>query len=130
MKVVIDGVEYVEEADRQDCYERVLRLQAENERLEEEMALLIRRQTPTFQAKSIPDFQVGDFVRLKEYPEPRYCVLRKLKLGTCGRVVADKGEGIYCGIEFSESFGGHSCGGKTRDGHGYWIEARHLEKVD
>lgn len=69
------------------------------------------------------EFKKGDRVKLLQNA---YYAKRGM-VGTC----MDR-HGCYAiPVEFDEEFkGGHSCGGRTIDGHGYWISPDYLEKLD
>lgn len=68
-------------------------------------------------------FKIGDSVRVIR----NYSSARK---GMKGTIKAKGSQTGRWGIEFDEKFGsGHDCGGKTQNGHGYWVPPECLELI-
>ena len=85
--------------------------------------------------KPAPQFQVGDFVRVRlkqTCSNTDNYIPRKVDnfIGSYGRVAAfDRGGRV--GTEFAFFFlQGHDLDGATRHGHGYWLLPEMLEKVE
>jgi RNase P/RNase MRP subunit p29 len=52
------------------------------------------------------------------------------KVGMTGKIIFNDNHGLL-GVEFDKSFkGGHSCGGRCKDGYGHWAGVDHLRLIE